>query len=385
MPSCRHFTGYKPCGLSESCESHCGHYRPQTGSVLIVHLGALGAVVRSTSLLDGIRLQNPECDLVWVTDAPADKILQGHPLLSEVLPRNFDSWSRLRVRKWQAIYVIDKSLSATSFVEGFQTEKMYGFQHESSGRAIVPVSAAGNELFEIGLSNQKKFYQNQKTEVQLLWEALELGEYHRPEYNLPLNAQEQKLRDVRRSEFSKRADQVVIGLNTGCAATIPFKKWTVAYHREVIRSLLSRGLENIVLLGGPEDTLRNQEIARGLPVICSPTERGLRDGLVSVAACDIVLSGDSLGMHMAISQGAYTIAWFGPTCAHEIELYGRGQHLQTKAVCSPCWKRTCSESRMCYDQIATQEVLDAVEKGIEFCQKQKKSSLFKPRSLEISF
>lgn len=384
MPSCRHFNGYKPCGFSESCESNCPHYTARSGSVLIVHLGALGAVVRSTSLLNGIRMQNPGCELVWVTDAPADKILQGHPLLAEVMTRNFDSWSKLRVRRWQAIYVIDKSLLATSFVEGFQSENVFGFQHDATGRAIVPVSTSGNELFEIGLSNQKKFYQNQKTEVQLLWEALELGEYSKSEYNLPLTPGEQIVRDQRRIAFAKNPSQAIIGLNTGCAATIPFKKWTVGYHREVIRALISRGLENIVLLGGPEDTDRNQEIARGLPVICSPTNQGLRDGLVSVAACDIVISGDSLGMHMAISQGAYTIAWFGPTCAHEIELYGRGQHLQTKAVCSPCWKRTCSESRMCYDQVATQDVLEAVEKGIEFCQKQKRSSLFKQHFSEIS-
>ena len=383
MPSCRHFNGYKPCGFAEDCSSQCVHYDAHQGSVLVVHLGALGAVVRSTSLLQGIRLQNPGCDIVWLTDAPADKLLRDHPQISEVHVRGFDAWSRLRVRSWRSIYVIDKSLSATSFVEGFQAEKFFGFQHSESGRGILPVSAASQELFELGLSNQKKFFENKKSEAQLLWEALELGAYHRSEYNLPLAAQEKKLREKRKSEFQKIQNQPVIGLNTGCAPTIPFKKWTVSFHREVIRNLLARGLKNIVLLGGPEDALRNQEIAHEFPVILSPTDKGLRDGLVSIAACDIVLSGDSLGMHMAISQGVFTIAWFGPTCAHEIDLYGRGIHLQAKVACSPCWKRTCSESRMCYDQVSMVEVMDSVEKGIEFCQRQKKSLSFKPPSSEI--
>ena len=41
-------------------------------------------------------------------------------------------------------------------------------------------------------------------------------------------------------------------------------------------------------------------------------------------ACDIVVSGDSLGMHMAIGLKKWVVAWFGPTCHQEIDLYDRG-------------------------------------------------------------
>ncbi|MEN0060099.1 MAG: glycosyltransferase family 9 protein, partial [Bdellovibrio sp.] len=117
----------------------------------------------------------------------------------------------------------------------------------------------------------------------------------------------------------------------------------------------------VVLLGGPEDTARNQDIAEGLPVISSETQSGLRDGLVSVAACDVVITGDSLGMHMAISQQKHVVAWFGPTCAHEIDLYDRGSHILTQSPCSPCWKRTCENAVMCYDQVSLEEMIDAVK------------------------
>ncbi len=117
-------------------------------------------------------------------------------------------------------------------------------------------------------------------------------------------------------------------------------------------------------MGGPEDRIRNQQIAYGLNVISSPTDHGLRDGLISVSACDIVVTGDSLGMHMAIALKKWTVAWFGPTCAHEIDLFGRGVHVLTAAECSPCWKRTCHNSPMCYDRVNLNEIVEGVQKGV---------------------
>ena len=101
-------------------------------------------------------------------------------------------------------------------------------------------------------------------------------------------------------------------------------------------------------------------------MIQSPTRKGLRDGLASVEACDLIFSGDSLGMHMGIALKKWVVAWFGPTCAQEIDLYGRGVKVMTKATCSPCWKRVCSQPVMCYDQVDFDQALNGLSKGIEW-------------------
>jgi heptosyltransferase-2 len=136
-------------------------------------------------------------------------------------------------------------------------------------------------------------------------------------------------------------------------------------HRRLIASLKGLGVK-IVLLGGPEDRLRNQQIAHGLQVISSPTDQGLRDGLISMDACDIVISGDSLGMHMGIALKKWVVAWFGPTCAHEIDLYDRGAYVLSTAPCSPCWKRSCNKNPMCYDLVDLNELIQGVKKGIQW-------------------
>ncbi len=361
---------------------------------MIVHLGALGAVVRATSLLSAVKMKYPNSHLTWVTDAPADRILAGHPGIDRVLTSGAEDILKLAALSFDFAFVIDKSLKAVGILKQTQVKKSFGFTADSKNGAIVPASKAATELWELGLSNEQKFFVNNKSEVQLMLEALELmpiqsvrlsiDEIRRFEYQMPLNPSEENEVFARNQTWSRNLVQPVIGLNTGCSAVIPYKKLSVQYHRDLILRLKEKGFKNIVLLGGPEDTDRNRQISMGLDVVNSNTEGGLRDGLVSVAACDLVITGDSLGMHMAISQKKYVVAWFGPTCSQEIEFFGRGEAVLTKAGCAPCWKRTCDKSQMCYDQVVVQELLQSLNKGYQLWL-EKKSSLFKLPFSEMSY
>lgn len=366
---CRYFNGYKPCGRSEECTAACEKKEPVGTRVLLIHLGALGAVVRSTALLPAIRRRYPQSHITWVTDRPADRLLTGHPLVDRVVVNDHDGLLELRAMSFDVALVVDKSLRASGILASTSADLVLGFKAEENG-AIVPANPEAQELWKIGLSDHVKFHVNRKTETQLIHEALNLGPWQRDPYSLHLAAEEQKQVSLRRSEWGK-GSRAIIGINTGCAATLPAKKLSVAGHIELISRLLAESMGvSIVLLGGREDTARNFEITCGVfkrtgkAIIESPTESGLRDGLVSVASCDVVVSGDSLGMHMAIAMGLPVVAWFGPSCAHEIDLYGRGIAIQTKATCSPCWKRHCpkeaAKETMCYDQIDWTEMVNAV-------------------------
>lgn len=368
---CRHFNGYKPCGLHDICSEACPRKDLIEHSVLVIHLGALGAVVRSTSLLESIHQKYPNAQVTWVTDKPADQILRGHPRIDRVLTTNPEDLLLLGALQFDAALVIDKSLKASGVLARTQAREVFGFITDARTGCVLPATAAAEELWQLGLSNQKKFFENQKSEVQLMVEALELPKSGRtPDYDLPLTSAENSVREKRRQQWQVNPDQPVIGFNTGCSSVLPAKKLPVETQRELIRQLLDLGFENLVLLGGPEDTGRNLQIAEGLPVFQSPTSLGLRDGLASVAACDLVVTGDSLGMHFAISQKKHVVAWFGPSCAQEIELYGRGEKILTSAPCAPCWKRACGQSQMCYDQVNLGEMVRAIRQGHEFWRQQ---------------
>jgi heptosyltransferase-2 len=359
---CLFFNGYKPCGRSTRCDSACPSYRKRGSQVLLIHLGALGAVVRSTSLLAGIRRRYPDSQLTWVTQSPADQILRGHTGIDRLLTLSSVDLLKLSVLEFDVALVVDKSLEATGVLRATKAREVYGFVADSVG-VIHPATEAARRLYEIGLSDEEKFHINTRTEQDLLRQALELDSFN-DDYDLPLTASERDLVFERRCAWSRLGEKIIVGLNTGCAATIPAKKLSISQQRELIRKISKNPDYQIVLLGGPEDSTRNQEIAQGFnQVIQSPTQMGLRDGLVSVAACDVVITGDSLGLHMAISQKRQVIAWFGPTCAHEVDLYDRGDKVLSEAPCGPCWKRTCHKPVMCYDLVSLDDILQKLEKA----------------------
>ncbi len=119
------------------------------------------------------------------------------------------------------------------------------------------------------------------------------------------------------------------GFNTGCSNFFPNKKMTIEQHIELINILGKYDDFKILLLGGNEDTERNLKIYESLPkdiqkeIIYTPTNSGIRNGACFMSICDIVITGDSFGMHLAIALKKYVIAWFGLSCWSEIDLFGQ--------------------------------------------------------------
>jgi heptosyltransferase-2 len=375
---CRHFSGYKPCGISRLCDRNCVGFDEVRQHVLIIHLGALGAVLRSTALLPAIHRTFPKTKLTWVTGAPAQHLLENNPLIDRILTLSVEDQLRLRGVDYDAILCIDKSEVATGLMRTLQSKDNRGFKSDGLTGAILPASALARELWEIGLSNELKFFKNLKTENQLVHEALGLGEYKLEEYGFTFTSIEGE-RVSQRTEAWAPKNELLIGLNTGCSGIIAHKKLSISFQRRLIQAI-GKQLGNrakVVLLGGPEDEERNREIAEGLSVISSPVNKGLRDGMISVAACNLIISGDSLGLHMGIAQKKWCIAWFGPTCAQEIELYGRGEKILTKADCGPCWKRACDKKPMCYDLVSLDDLMRALMKGISCLKKTELNSSFR--------
>jgi heptosyltransferase-2 len=360
---CRHFNGYKPCGKSEICDLLCPHLSVPTVRILLIHLEALGAVMRSTALLPAIRRKYPGSHITWVTQKPAHHLLAENPLIDRVLTTDAEDLLKLSVLEFDIALMIDKGQKSAGVLKLTQADVVYGFSVDPRSGAVLPATHAARELWEIGLSDRKKFVENSKTETQLAHEALELGPWVRDDYVLRLSESEKREAHLRRQSWAANGE-IVIGLNTGCSGVIPYKKLTIEKHRELIVLLSATPGVRVVLLGGKEDAERNERIAFGLPVIQSPTGAGLRDGIVSVSACDIVLTGDSLGMHLAIALGKWTVAWFGPTCSHEIDLYDRGVQVLSAASCGPCWKRSCSRSTMCYDLVSIDDLVRGIQLGI---------------------
>ena len=68
---CRFFSGYKPCGKNDICSSRCPFKESAEPRILIVHLEALGAVLRATVILRALKRKWPAAHITWVTNPGA--------------------------------------------------------------------------------------------------------------------------------------------------------------------------------------------------------------------------------------------------------------------------------------------------------------------------
>jgi heptosyltransferase-2 len=78
-----------------------------------------------------------------------------------------------------------------------------------------------------------------------------------------------------------------------------------------------------------------------------------------------VATGDTLGLHVAVSQNVPTVALFGPTCAQEIDLFDRGVTLVTELPCAPCYRRNCDIEPHCMDLIKAEAIVAALKNLVQ--------------------
>jgi heptosyltransferase-2 len=272
-----------------------------------------------------------------------------------------ESWLILQQMEFDLVLNVDKSQRSGALAGSIRASEKLGFGVNSSGK-IIPLNAEAHENYILGLDDHLKFHINQKSVAQILFEQFRLS-FARDEYRVVLSRKEEDFCRQYADAHALSAAEFVVGFNTGCSELYPNKKMTIDQHLVLIRRLVEVPGVRVLLLGGPEDTMRNAEIARqaGDMVLNTPTTEGVRRGLCYINLADCVISGDSFGMHAANALGKYVIVWFGVSCSSEIDLFGRGKKIiPHDLACSPCWKRECPYNLECIDVIDLDEIVAAV-------------------------
>ena len=331
--------------------------------ILLIALDALGTVLATTAQLPAIKRSYPDCHITWITRSNAAPLLLNNPFIDRLVEWNDENRMMLQQQKFELALNGDKSRPAAAFMNSVSAEVKRGFGLNENG-AIIPLNAATEYSFRMGLDDQLKFHVNRRTGNDILAEAWEL-DYRRDEYVLQLTDTELAACERWRSELDLADAGLIIGFNTGCSTLFPLKKLEIETQAQAILDLADELPEaRFILLGGREDTDRNRQIVErtGGIAIPTPTTLGLREGIVLENLADIVVSGDSLGMHIAIALKKHVVAWFGLSCAAEIDLYDRGTKLVRQLECAPCWKKSCDMpyGPICVTEFKAEWIVQAV-------------------------
>lgn len=359
-PTCKNFNGYKPCFSDHNCwKDGCKEMKPIGTKILIINLDAMGDVLMTTAQLQTIKRKYPQSTIYWITLKIAAGLIENNPYIDRVLVYDFESLAILHSLEFDIVMNVDKSMRSGALAMQVNTKERLGFGINSNGQ-IIPLNKGAEYNYRLGMDDHLKFKVNKRLGQDYLAETFNL-DYNRDDYVFNFTSPELNYIKEYKKEIGIEESDEVIGFNTGCSLLFPNKKMTIEQHVALIEKFLSYNRFKIMLLGGPEDEERNKVIAENFQgqVINTPTHGGVRKGACYESIPQLIITGDSFGMHLAIALKKYVVAWFGLSCWSEIDLYDRGVKLFPESLfCAPCWKKVCPYNLECIQMIDLERIVN---------------------------
>lgn len=284
--------------------------------ICIIKLDGIGDVLRTTPILRRLR----GAEVTWVTHDFSVPVLAGNPFIKTVLPvsRIKDS----RELEFDELYNFDEDHTACLLAMkiGAQKKKGYGLKDG----AYFPFDADSRFAYELSKNDELKFKLNKKTYQQVIF-GMAGFQWDGEDYILGYKP--------------KGALRYEVGINYLVGKKFPNKAWP--HWRKLAVMLDSVSLQK-----------KFEHI------------KGYIDWINS---CRIIVTGDSLGMHIALALKKKVIVLMGSTSWNEIETYGRAVIVKAKLSCSPCYKKSkCCISPSCMEEITSKKVYSEIMK-LEDC------------------
>ena len=292
-------------GFSETCDK-------SVSSVV-----SYGDVFRCTCLLEDFR----GCHVTWITSAAVRDLLAGNHLIDRLIfadsPAELDPADILS--RYDEVINLEKQRDWCEFAAGLEAGIHYGFRDwtDTGEESFYPASAAA------------------------LSSGLERSEYR------PL--QETLFETVGRQWFGQRyvlgrrptvAQLYDIGLNHNVGPKWPTKTWPKSSWQEL-----------------------HDRLSSDYAVSWQQSLNSVRHYMDWLGSCRLIVTSDSLGLHLALALQKKTVALFGPTPPEQVYMYGCGVKLTPVCDrdCVPCFQPKCGFGENCMEYISVDMVVEAVQ------------------------
>lgn len=333
--------------------------------ILILKTAALGDVLRTTSILPGLHERYPEARITWVTAPAAVDLVRTHPLVRSVVALDTSSdasvaeaASALSAVCWERVISLDDEAPVARIASAVASKRLSGAYVGNDGAlAYTPDTAS---WFDMGLLSvhgkaaaDLMKIQNRRSHPQIYADMLgiRMGKpaLHLSGDLMKYGALAERFREHR----------PLVGLNTGAGGRWTSKQLdvgrTVALAEKI--HIAREGRVSFLVLGGPPELDRNSTILAGLSrsgldALDGGTENDLLDFAALIGQCDVLVASDSLALHLAIALSVRVVAFFAPTSAAEIELYGRGEKVVSTSPDACSYRPDADNSSLTPERIA---------------------------------
>jgi heptosyltransferase II len=279
------------------------------GNILIIKTGAAGDVVRTTSLLNVLN-----GNVYWVTDSKNSPLLPGlDHLVTFTIDEAFQSINRIR---FDQVISLEEDLDCGRLASLARAKELYGLYLDNNDVINYTDNSASwfdmSRVSKLGLTKANQLKSENMDSYQFHIFKMIGKRFNGEPYQIFTNP-------------LVKTGKNLIGIETRTGKQWPDKQWWG--YDELIRQLEGEGIASKIL----------------------KQRNNLRDYLGDIAECSHIVSGDTLGMHVALAYRKTCTAIFNCTSPQEIYDYGL-----LKKVVSPLLPKYF------YSSAIDREVIDSI-------------------------
>jgi ADP-heptose:LPS heptosyltransferase len=305
--------------------------------------------------LEAIKRAHPNARTTWIVEGRARNILDGHPLLDEII-----EFPRTRIRtQWKERFGLLKVVPTLAEFRRTLRSRRFDATIDFQGNmksavctlfAGAPVRV-GYERAECRepnwlFTNRKlraRGEQMHRVDRDLLLAGL-LGarfEYHVPA--IGFSDEDKAVGNAFLRELGAGGPLVL--LHPGTSDFMPHKRWPLERYARTAVALRRRGAR-VVVTWGPGERGMADEVARlsdGAVVVAPPTPSMKSLGWL-VRHADLVIGSDTGPVHLAVMLGVDVVILLGPgDPRHYYPLHHPDRTFYERVPCSPCRFRACPD------------------------------------------
>ena len=287
-----------------------------------------GDILRTTPLLHPYK----DNHVTWVTDRKAFPLLEGNPFIDKLLGFDFITSEQLKAERFDTVINLEKVPGICALADQISAWRRYGFRFDSeTGKA----KAYDNAFDVLAVSADPKTKKNnQRIFHELLFDMVG-KEWKKEELILGYQPKSKEIYDI--------------GLNTTVGSKWPTKVWSKE-NWDALEKMLKE--EGFTVNRQDSEENKNKGIMEDLNLYMD-----------WINSCRIIVSSDTLGLHLGIALKKKVLGLFGPTPYKEVYFYGRGKAIVSEPIpdCMPCFSSTCKKEKTCMENISVTTVYNEVK------------------------
>ncbi|GAL85134.1 hypothetical protein Hsw_3020 [Sporocytophaga myxococcoides] len=349
---CLYFKGDIPCKPNKEFGYHCQgcpSYKKIEYKILIIKLGAIGDVIRTTPILRKLRKEYNNAKISWLTLSPD---ILPKSSVEEIL--NFELKNILYIENthFDVLINLDKDKEACALASKISAGKKMGYILKNG--VPFPVSSLANHKYLTGIFDDVS-KANKKSYVEEIFEILD-WKFENEEYLFD---------DHEDKGFVWNLDKnkKYIGLNTGCGDRWTSRLWPNEQWLDLIKILKENGFEP-VLLGGAQENEKNKMLSEKSGALYFgyfplPQFVNLMNQM------ELIVTQVTMAMHIAVGLKKTLVLMNNIFNPHEFYLYNRGQIVSPPKECECFYRGVCVHGTSCMAQLSSETVFKAIVSSLE--------------------